>query len=899
MGENVKRFVLGACALIAAGISAFADVVPTDAPALVLKGRTLADVQANEISGAAIGTHMRPRNMIGLNKVMLPAAGGQPARLRVEMQMMDSYHLKCIVLELFDGAGLPAAVTASVQQQAGAVGGVYGRAVAASYVLTKDHGLGWKFVNADGSLNGTAHTLVTNPKGAGYGIADLTLVPRDIDVGGNCGGRGATALPAHGRAASPLAAEGQIEAARGVIARFAGEAVARQLTLEIIPFDAGRPVFEVLEKGRRLRASNGATLAKAFYTDVTRKGAGVCSWSGNRFDANVWKNGTPNDDLRVVSPFRRHLYMQPCTASYTTAFWDEERWMREIDWMALHGYDLPNAVTAFEAILERVWKRHGLTDAEIEESFAGPAYLAFSRMSCVDNAISHLPAAWRKRSVPLQHAICRRLRSLGMDVMAQGFAGAVPAGLKRVHPNAKMEQLTWCGRYHSWFLYPDDPLFVQIGEEIVREWEREFGKGEYYLCDSFIEMSRSMPWLKDGDEATLKGLETCGRNIYGALKAANPDAVWALQGWIFINAPKVWTKDRADAFLSAVPPDKMLLVDNCVDNFNTRRYMRFQWNWEKYRAYNGRRWAWSSIPDYGGNTLQNGDMPFYANGHLSAIASGNRGALYAFGTMTEAIEVLDDVFEVLSAAGWRDRPVEIVDWLERYSLGRWGMDGAEVRKYWQQMLAGVYGEWNGDFGATKFTWQCRPANVRGNAHGAAEAVAAMKTMRSLAAKAGDNPIFRRDFAVQSAHTAGKIAEQLLASGKPELVARGDRLLEGVDAVLAGHPTHDLRNWIAKARSCADGDEKLADYYETDARRIITVWAPGLGDYAARVWSGLVANYYLPRLRMARAGKAKEIHAWQNKWVEERLPIAPPAPGWSCEKLVDELVAAWDDFNKRK
>ena len=62
--------------------------------------------------------------------------------------------------------------------------------------------------------------------------------------------------------------------------------------------------------------------------------------------------------------------------------------------------------------------------------------------------------------------------------------------------------------------------------------------------------------------------------------------------------------------------------------------------------------------------------------------------------------------------------------------------------------------------------------MRGNAHGAAEAVAAMKTMRGLAVKVGDNPIFCRDFAVQSAHAAGKIAELLLASGKPELVACG-------------------------------------------------------------------------------------------------------------------------------
>ena len=127
---KMPRLLLSvACAALAA--AAFADVVPIDAPALVLKGRTLADVQANEISGNAIGTHMRPRNMVGYNKTMLPKEAARPARLRVEMQMMDSYHLKCIVLELFDGAELPAAVTASVQQQVGAVEGVYGRAVAA------------------------------------------------------------------------------------------------------------------------------------------------------------------------------------------------------------------------------------------------------------------------------------------------------------------------------------------------------------------------------------------------------------------------------------------------------------------------------------------------------------------------------------------------------------------------------------------------------------------------------------------------------------------------------------------------------------------------------------------------------------------------------------------------
>jgi len=101
---RAKLVFLAGSLFAAVGVVA-SNVVLTEKPALVLKSRTLADVQANEISGTAIGTHMRPRNMIGYNKVMLPSANGQPERLRVEMQMMDSYHLKCIVLELFDGTG--------------------------------------------------------------------------------------------------------------------------------------------------------------------------------------------------------------------------------------------------------------------------------------------------------------------------------------------------------------------------------------------------------------------------------------------------------------------------------------------------------------------------------------------------------------------------------------------------------------------------------------------------------------------------------------------------------------------------------------------------------------------------------------------------------------------------
>lgn len=77
--------------------------------------------------------------------------------------------------------------------------------------------------------------------------------------------------------------------------------------------------------------------------------------------------------------------------------------------------------------------------------------------------------------------------------------------------------------------------------------------------------------------------------------------------------------------------------------------------------------------------------------------------------------------------------------------------------------------------------------------------------------------------------------------------------------LAGHPTLDMRRWEEMARDCAEGDEALADLYAQNARRLVTVWGPPTNDYSARMWSGLVKDFYLARL-----------DAWWRQW-DEGLP----------------------------
>lgn len=45
---------------------------------------------------------------------------------------------------------------------------------------------------------------------------------------------------------------------------------------------------------------------------------------------------------------------------YSMPYWDWERWEKEIDWMAVHGINMPLALVGYEGIMYRVWKKWDL-----------------------------------------------------------------------------------------------------------------------------------------------------------------------------------------------------------------------------------------------------------------------------------------------------------------------------------------------------------------------------------------------------------------------------------------------------------------------------------------------------------------------------------------------------------
>jgi alpha-N-acetylglucosaminidase len=77
---------------------------------------------------------------------------------------------------------------------------------------------------------------------------------------------------------------------------------------------------------------------------------------------------------------------------------------------------------------------------------------------------------------------------------------------------------------------------------------------------------------------------------------------------------------------------------------------------------------------------------------------------------------------------------------------------------------------------------------------------------------------------------------------------------------------------------------------------VTFWgSTRLSDYSARVWSGLIRDYYLPRwenyFARLRAGETPDVRDWEQQWIAQRgvSPVQPPRDVLAAARaLVAEL-----------
>ena len=488
--------------------------------------------------------------------------------------------------------------------------------------------------------------------------------------------------------------------ARQVIERLTG-ASAAHITFEVLPQHENKDGYAVTcQNGKlTLKGSSPTAFTYAFYCYARQACHSMASWSGSTLHLPA-----QSADFEVpvtYSPYQFRYFLNVCTFGYTTPYWDWKRWEKEIDLMALHGINMPLATIASEAIAERVWKKMGLTDEDIRQFFTGPAYLPWHRMGNLNTWNGPLSANWHSQQIALQHKILERMRLLGMHPITPAFAGFVPEGFVKLHPEVRIKHFEWGGfdkSLNAYMLPPDSPYFLQIGKLFIEEWEKEFGKNTYYLSDSFNEME--LPVSPDDTDGKHRLLSKYGEAIYQSIVAGNPDAVWITQGWTFGYQHRFWDKESLQALLERVPNDKLIIVDLAND------YPKWVWKteqtWKTHKGFYGKRWILSYVPNFGGKTLLTGDLNLYASCSAEALAHPGKGRLIGFGSAPEGLENNEVVYELLADMGWQNQPIDLDHWLIEYCRSRYGSCPNAMQKAWKGLCRSVYSSL---YSYPRFTWQ--------------------------------------------------------------------------------------------------------------------------------------------------------------------------------------------------
>jgi alpha-N-acetylglucosaminidase len=562
--------------------------------------------------------------------------------------------------------------------------------------------------------------------------------------------------------------------------------------------------------------------------------------------------------VRNISPFKYRNFFNYCTFGYTMPWWDWRQWQRMIDYMALNGINMPLAITGHEAVWYRVFKELGLKEKQVADFFTGPAYLPWGWMGNIDGLAGPLPKSWIESHRKLGQQIVTRQRELGMTPILQGFTGHIPAALKEVFPGASMHRTTsWAGMPGTWFLDPLDPLFERIGKSFIEIQTRLYGSDHLYIADCFNEINPPTD-----DPAFIARM---GKGVFNTMQAADPEAVWVFQGWFLHFQADFWKEPQVKALLGAVPDDRMLGLDLWGES---------QPVWTKTDAFYGKPWVWNVLLNLAQQVNISGDLETMQQKLAEAMLKNgkkhNPDRLCGIGMMMEGFGYNPVVQEFILEKAWQPQPVNLRKWLAAYAERRYGSTDPKLRQAWYLLLRGPYQREiiNGFESIICSTprlsrFKPVPADSFGVGYDAVFTAKACKLLLDCSEQLKDVPTYRFDLVHVTREMLSNLARRFNADiarefynkNLAELNRAGERFLQlirDMDLLLGTNEHFLLGKWIADARTWGKSKEEK-DYYEWNARSIVTMWEPALKsrlrDYAAKEWNGLLKGFYLPRWQL--------------------------------------------------
>ena len=688
------------------------------------------------------------------------------------------------------------------------------------------------------------------------------------------------------------------EAVVALINRIGGEGTDKKFKFVLDPslnsrqevFVLGRDNGKILIKGSTLSAITtgiGWYLNNYANINIAWNSLNEKTAEGGAY-ADLTSLPVPTDEETRTCDAKYRYYLNYCTFGYSMTSWTWKRWQQEIDWMALHGINMPLQIVG----LEEVWRmfltmeeggkrKYNYSDTEAKAFVAGPAFTAWWGMNNLegwggttsgslnggtwDGAGGVQDDAWYVRQVTLAKSILARQRELGIEPVLPGFSGMVPTNFTtKTGVPTDANGGKWAGGFQRpRIIDPTYSGFADIAKDYYICLKAVMGESQYYSMDPFHE---------GGSISSGKYAEAYYA-IYEAMEAAKSGSQWVIQQW-------QWDGNQRKS-ISAVPAGRLVVLDLFSDGKPA---------FDGYNGYAPQDAVFCAIPNFGGRSGLMGRLNNVTENYFKFKAK--YASIKGIGTAPEAIEQTPVGYDLIYQLPWMGSKPDVQAWIKRYAIARYGTPNTVVQEAWELLRQGPlnYGA-DAIQGPVEDVWAARP-NLNANPasawgktlnHAGGIYTKARRQMlidatyKLLGQKDAlgltDGSIYESNYRYDLVEFGGAVmadyaydlllgirdAKNAYGTSDPTYIARRDAflaLMEDVDRFKGTNLNFRLGKWTQEARDAATevkgATTATPDWYEfNNARTILTTWSSpntNLNDYSYRSWQGLMKDFYLPRWR---------------------------------------------------
>lgn len=679
--------------------------------------------------------------------------------------------------------------------------------------------------------------------------------------------------------AKPIDKAEKIEYLYGIVERRIGERYKDWFSFDLLP-EFKHDFFELTDKDGKIYVSGNCGVSVAVGLNYYLKY--YCKVHLSQVGDQVKMPPSPvavGKKIHKETKASLRFSYNACTHSYTMAFWGEDEWQRELDFLALSGVNVVLDTTAVEEIWRRFLGEIGYSHNEIKCLLSGPAYFAWQWIGNQMGQGSPLPDAWFARRTELARKNHRAMRTLGMEIVMPGYSGVVPTDIALYNSDVDIvPQGKWCSFTRPSIIRPDHPCFGRYAACYYNILEKVFGKNRYFTDALFHE---------GGNKADMSERTVASSMLESMLKA-NPDAVWFITSWQGTPSSEllagIGELKEKHAVVMDLYGEKLPNYKNGKEGNPVHGYAP---------EFDGTPWILGMLSNFGGRLGLHGHLDHLVKGIPHALNNTKHCA--GIGMMPEASENNPVLYDFLFDCIWQDdasKPLKEIDiraWLVDYAERRYGVRSPLADAAWKLLSDTVYkGKYNmNGQGAPESVTNSRPslninaASTWGNAvidYDKKKLAEALSLLSSIYEEAKDSAGYQYDLSALSLQVLANEAQDIHAD-MATAFNKGDKtafdslserflnIIKAMDTAAASSPYFRLDRWTNMAEKLAEGtDDFTKRIFLYNARAIITTWGSYhpcevglLHDYSNRTWAGLLGGLYYERWLKWISERKKELN----------------------------------------